>query len=150
MSNRFDIHVQTLPVSEQVETFKFMSFGFEATVGVKGFQQLINTWLKCFLTPKGTDPTDLNYGTPFSNLIASDIPVQDARDVVVLSIDDCNEQLFAFQKTDATLTATERLASAQLTNFVEDRSAPGFTATVELKNQAGQLLRFSLPSHASP
>jgi hypothetical protein len=148
MANRFDIHIQTLPEAEQRDTFKFMSFGFDASIGVKGFQQLINIWLKCFLTPKGSDPTDTTYGTPFANLIASNLPIQDARDVVVLSVDDCNEQVFAFQKTDATLTATERLAEAKLINYVEDRSAPGLTATIEIKNQAGQLLRFNLPVYA--
>jgi hypothetical protein len=149
MANRFDMHIQTLPEAEQKATFKFMSWGFESTLGVKGFQMLINIWLKCFLTPRGSDPISLTYGTDFTKMIGSNLRAQDARDVVILSIESCNTQINTFQKTDTSLTATERLGSAVLTNFVIDNTAPGFTATVEIKNQAGERLVFNLPSHAT-
>jgi len=149
MAHRFDVHIQALPAAEQRDTFKFMSFGYVGSVGVKGFQMLINIWLKCFLTPRGSDPFDLNYGTPFTSLVASNVTPQDARDVVILAIDQCNAQVVAFQKADTTLTATERLASGVLTNFVIDNSGPGFSATVELKNQAGERLAFNLPIYAT-
>jgi hypothetical protein len=110
---------------------------------------LINIWLKCFLTPRGSDPISLTYGTDFTKMIGSNLRAQDARDVVILSIESCNTQINTFQKTDTSLTATERLGSAVLTNFVIDNTAPGFTATVEIKNQAGERLVFNLPSHAT-
>lgn len=146
MAQRFDIHIQTLPEADQRSTFKFMSFGFVDTVGVKGFQMLLNQWLKCFLTRRGTDPTALDYGTNFSALIASEVPLSDARDVVVLSIDQCNEQVQVFNRRDVTLTPSERLASGQLINFVEKPSDPGFEAYIEIKNQANERLTFNLPS----
>lgn len=145
MARAFDIHIQTLPEAEQRDTFKFMSFGFQSSLGVKGFQMLINQWIKCFLTRRGTDPTDLNYGTDFTLLVASEIPLADARDVVVLSIDQCNEQIMRFNRRDVTLTLSERLASAQLINFIERPSDPGFAAYVEIKNQANERLQFNLP-----
>lgn len=149
MARRFDIHIQTLPEAEQRDTFKFMSFGFESTIGVKGFQLLINQWLKCFLTRRGTDATNLDYGTPFALLMASEVPLPDARDVVVLAIDQCNEQIYQFNKADLDLTLTERLASAQLINFVEKPSDPGFDMTVEIKNQANERLVFNLPNFST-
>lgn len=148
MANRFDIHIQTLPEAEQKETFKFMSFGFESPVGVKGFQMLINTWLRVFLTRKGSDPADLNLGTSFPNLIGSSIPVGDGRDVVALSIDQCNEQIFGFQRNDTTLTTSERLASAELIDYVEKPSDPGFEFHVRIKSQAGERLLLNLPQFA--
>ena len=149
MANRFDIHIQALPQAEQKSTFKFMSWGFVGSIGVKGLQMLINDWLKCFLTPRGSDPVDLAYGTVFTNLIASNVPVQDARDVTLLAIEQCNSQIAAFQKGDTTLTSSERLGSATLTGFVIDNSAPGFSATVELRNQARERLAFNLPAFAT-
>jgi len=146
MANRFDIHIQTLPQAEQKNTFKFMSFGFNSTVGVKGFQMLINCWLKCFLTTRGSDPADLAYGTDFPNLMGSSIPLNDARDVVFLSIEQCNAKILEFQRNDVTLTESERLATAKLIDFIPDPSAPGFQAYVEIQNQAKERLTLNLPS----
>jgi hypothetical protein len=149
MAQNYDIHIQTLPEADQRKTFKFMSFGFESTLGVKGFQMLINMWLKCFLTPRGSAPINLKYGTDFTKLIGSNVSPLDARDVVQLAVDDCNRQLTAIQAIDTTLTATERLASCNLVQFVVDNSAPGFTATVEIKNQANERLVLNLPDLAT-
>lgn len=143
---RFDIHFQALTEQEQIDTFKFVSFGYNPAIAVKGFQMLINHWLKCFLTPRGSDPSDLLYGTDFTKLIGSNVSLSDGRDVTAVAIDQCNEQIFAFQANDLTLTATERLASAELTNYVEDASAPGFHAYVELKNQANERLVLNIPT----
>jgi hypothetical protein len=110
---------------------------------------LINGWLKCFLTPKGSDPIDLRYGTDFTKLIGSNIRPIDARDIVVLAIEDCNNQLATFQAIDTTLTSTERLSSCKLIQFTVDNSAPGFTATVEIKNQASERLVLNLPDLAT-
>lgn len=149
MAQRYDIHIQTLPRAQQQATFKFMSFGFDSTLGVKGFQMLINVWLKCFLTPRGSDPSNLRYGTDFTKLIGSNISPQDARDVVVLSIQDCNKQITTIQSVDNTLTASEKLANCVLTSYVIDKSAPGFTATVEIRNFANERLVLNLPNLAT-
>jgi hypothetical protein len=145
---RYDIHFQALTVEEQTNTFKFVGFTYNPTIGVTGFQMLINQWLKCLLTPQGSDPTDLNYGTGFTGMIGSNLPLADARDVCSMAIESCNEQVFAFQSTDSTLTSAERLATATITQFIPQPSAPGFDLYVELKNQANQTLTISVPAAA--
>jgi len=147
MANTFDIHTQLLSEADQRETFKHTTFGYSATLGVKGFQMLINTWLKCMLTTKGSDPSNLNYGTLFKHLLGSNTTMEDARDAVVLAVEQCNEQITAMQENDTTLTATERLASATLTNFEERPEDPGFHAWVEIQNQAGERLTLNLPTY---
>jgi hypothetical protein len=149
MARKFDIHLQVLPEATQRDTFKFISFGFQSTIGVKGFQMLINQWLKCFLTPRKSDPIDLDYGTNFTTLIGSNLPIADAQDIVILAIDQCNAIVEGFQRDDLTLTASERLGNAQLINFVEDPSAPGFDAFVEIKNQALERLILNIPTLAT-
>jgi hypothetical protein len=145
MARRFDIHIQTLPEADQRATFKFMSFGFDGAIGVKGFQALINQWLKCLLTQKGSDPADLVYGTNFTALIGSNVPLADARDVAVLAVNECNDQVQRFNRASISLTLSERLANAQVVNFVEKPSDPGFEITVEIKNQANERLLLNLP-----
>ena len=110
---------------------------------------LINMWLKCFLTPRGSDPINLNYGTDFTKLIGSNVRPEDARDIVILAITDCNNQINTFQARDTTLTFTERLGSCKLVNFTVDESGPGFTAYVEMKNQANERLILNLPNLAT-
>jgi len=149
MTQRFDVHVQTLPEADQRDTFKFMSFGFAGALGVKGFQMLIDQWLRCFLTQRGSDPADLTYGTNFTALIGSNVPLQDARDVVNLAVDECNEQVQTFNRSNVTLTASERLAGAQIVDFVDKPSAPGFDVFVEIKNQADERLILNLPTFAT-
>ncbi len=145
---KFDIHFQALTEQEQRDTYKFVSFAYNPSIGVKGMQMLINHWVKCFLTTRGSDPTDLEYGTSFALLIGSTLALADARDVAAIAVESCNEQLFAAQKDDATLTASERLATAEITNFIEDPSAPGFSLYVEIKNQANERLTLNLPTAA--
>lgn len=149
MANLFDIHIQTVPSDEQLTGTSFMSFGYASSVGVKGFQQLINAWLKCFLTPKGSDPTNPDYGTRFTNLIGSTIPIKDAEDVISLAVNDCNQQIITLQRSIPDLTNTERLSSAKVVNLVELPSVPGFEAYVEIKNLANERLVLNLPPIAS-
>jgi hypothetical protein len=146
MANKFDIYFQVLSSIEQQTTFKFVTFGPSSTIGVQGFPQLINKWLKCFLTTKGSDATNLNYGTVFTSLLGSNVPLHDARDVAALALQQCNNQIITMQSGDLTLTSTERLASANIIKFLEKPEVPGFELYIELKNQAQELLVFSLPT----
>ena len=142
---RYDLHYQSMPKEDQLHSSKFMEFGYNPALAVKGFQMLINTWAKVFLTRKGSDPTNLERGTVFTNLIGSNTSLVEAEAIVRAAIDDCNTQIRAFQRNDATLTDTERLADARLIRYTADPSAPGFDAYVEILNVAGDRLQVLLP-----
>lgn len=146
MAYRFDLHFQPLSEEEQRQTSKAVGLGFTESIAVKGFQSLVNAWLHCFLTTRGSDPTDLNYGTVFPNLIGSNTDLADAQDVVTLAVQQCNSQLFQIQLNDTTLTSSERLADAKIVNFVPKPELPGFDVYVEIKNQAQELLVLNLPA----
>lgn len=149
MAKRYDIHIQTLPEAEQRDTFKFMSFGYQETLGIVGFQMLINTWLKHLLTPRGTDATNIEYGSDFPGMMGSNLNVEDAQDVTLLSIEQTNDYVRRVQRIDNTLTSSERLASANLIDFLVDETAPGFTASIEIVNQAQERLILNLPTGAN-
>lgn len=144
MASRYDIHYQLLPIAEQTSERVF-GFGYVAAVGVRGPQKLINRWLKCLMTPQGTDPFDPDYGTGFGALIGSNIlNIESILDVVALFIQDCNEQIRAFDKTNFT-PADERLQTAtilQITPTGDD----GFEIWVGITNSAGLQTPVLLPS----
>lgn len=145
MANKFDLHVNFLKRDQQIVLQKFMSFGFPGGLGVKGFQMLINKWAKYYLTPKGTDPTDLRYGTNFTSLLGSNTTPEDARDIVTLAIGDTNNYCFASQRNQFNLAPTERLLDAKLIRFDTITTAPGFEAYIQLTNQARESLILNLP-----
>lgn len=146
MAYRFDLHIQPASIAEQVSSQRLMTFGFDSSVGVKGLQMLLNSWLHCFLTPKGSDPTDLNYGTIFPTLIGSNVAFEDARDIAHISVLECGSQIFKIQSSDLTLSNSERLATSRMLSFIEHPSLPGFELFVEVKNLANDSSIINLPT----
>jgi hypothetical protein len=145
----YDIHFQLVPQAEQVyANGRVYTFGYESAVGVKGPQKLINRWLKCLFTLKGSDLLNRAYGTGFPEIIGSNISRrQDFIDAMSLFIDDCNEQIRAFDLAQFP-PDDERLASAVLTSVVP-RGADGYDVYVTLKNVAGALLTVQVPTATS-
>lgn len=140
----YDIHFQLVPAEEQTGG-RYFTFGFESAVGVRGPQKLINRWLKCLLTPKGSDPSDKAYGTGFYGLLGSNITTQqDVVDALTLFIEDCNTQMRAMDR-QRLAADDERLQSATLTRVVQiDES--GYEAYVLIRNTANQSLTVQLPA----
>jgi hypothetical protein len=142
----YDIHFQIVPEEEQVTANgRVFTFGYASAVGVKGAQKLVNRWLKCFCTLKGTDLLDVTYGTGFPDILGSNVSrQQDFTDAMVLFVNDCNKQIIAFDLAQFP-PDDERLASAVLTN-VTPRGADGYDVYVTLKNIAGTLLTVQVPT----
>lgn len=142
----YDMHFQLVPAAEQESANgRVFTFGFASAVGVKGPQKLINRWLKCLLTLKGTDVLDSTYGTGFAALLGSNISdQQDFIDAATLFINDCTEQIIAFDQAQFPPT-DERLASASISSVVA-RDGEGFDLYVTLKNVAGTVLTTLVPA----
>jgi hypothetical protein len=144
----YDIYFQLVPASEQSGVSKFFTFGFKSAIGVKGPQKLINRWLKCLMTPQGSDPFNASVGTGFSDLIGSNIyGFQDVLDAVVLFIQDCNDQIFTWDRLYLP-PEDEMLLSASLVKL-EPRGSDGFDAWVQIRNVAGIVVTLTLPSIAT-
>ena len=141
----YDIYFSITDVDTQLNTGQLFTFGFTSAVGVQGPQKLVNRWVHCFLTPKGSDPLDLGYGTECAGLIGSNTPsVRDAVDALALYIDDCNEQITAIDRRIFP-PDNERLQSAELVKVVL-LEPDGLQAYVEIKNIAGQKVTLPLPA----
>lgn len=144
MASRYDVHYQLLPIAEQTSERVF-GFGYEAAVGVRGPQKLINRWLKCLMTPQGSDPFSPTYGTGFANLIGGNIAdIADVLDGVALFVQECNDQVRAFDKANFP-PADERLQTATILSLTET-GEDGFEVWVGITNAAGLQTPVLLPS----
>lgn len=147
MADKYDFYFQAKK-PEDVHGFKFFTSGFERTIAVRGLWKLTCQWLKRFMTPKGSDPLRPEEGTEFPKLIGSNITsMQDVRDVVLLAIEDCNEQMKTAQRLSQP-DPDEMLRTAVLTSF-EVTSEDGFDAYVTLSSLAGGSLTVKLPEMAT-
>lgn len=139
----YDIHYQIVDPDVQVVENKLFTFAFTSAVAVQGPQKLVNRWLKCLLTPKGSDLSDVNYGTSFPDMLGANFyELDDILDTAALAIEDCNEQLVEKDRLGG-LPADERLGSATIREarlvskdrvdlWVLLRSASNQTLTVQL------------------
>jgi len=142
----YDMHFQLVPSEEQVSANgRVFTFGFTSAVGVKGPQKLINRWMKCLFTLKGTDLLDKAYGTGFPEIIGSNVSrLSDFTDAMTLFIDDCNSQIKAFDLAQFP-PDDERLDTAIITSIVP-RGADGYDTYVSIKNVAGTVLTALVPT----
>jgi hypothetical protein len=147
MADKFDIYFQGV-AEKDINSMRFFTFGFNRSIAVRGIQKLILLWLKRLMTPRETDPTDLEAGTEFPNLIGSNISTMaDVRDVVLLSINDCTDQIKNIQRVTMP-DEDEMLASASLVKF-QSLGDDGFEAWVDITNVRGTTLTVDLPSMAT-
>lgn len=143
-NDKFDFYIRPLTPEEAVNGIYFTT-GFARTIAVKGFPKLICQWMRIFMTPKGSDPIEPNLGTDFPALIGSNIGVlEDLRDVLMLSIEDCNNQM-AYIQRGRLQPPEETLLSATLVDF-RPVGADGFDAWVALNNLKGNELTVKLPT----
>lgn len=141
----FDINIQIVPATNYTG-MGFYSFGQTRSLGVRGIQKLVNMVAKYLLTPVGTAPTDLNYGTNLTSLIGSNVVLADAREILDIAVDAAVVAIQGFQSGRSAVPDDERLASVSVTDYIEVPSGPGFAAQILIRNVAGQQLQLVLPT----
>jgi len=146
MADKFDLYYQAL---DNPTSLRIFTTGFDRSVGVRGALKMVLQWLKILMTKKGSDPTDVEYGTDFTNLIGANIrSKRDLQDVVLLSIQAANNQLTKIQRNSQP-DLDETLKSASLAKFEFDDTAPGFDAYVTFTNLADKEITLLLPDFAT-
>jgi len=141
---RFDTHIQIIPEADYTG-LKFYSFAYARSQKVSGIQKLVNLFAKCLLTPLGSDPLDLSYGTELTRLIGSNITPRDASEVLLLAVEAAAKTIQAAQ-TGRDVPSSERLQSAVVTQLIIIEDSQGFAAQIYIKNVANQQLTFLLPT----
>ena len=141
----YDVNIQIVPV-DQYTGQGWYSFGQKRSLGVRGINKLVNIFAKYLLTPLGTDPLDLSYGTNLTTLIGSNVVLSDAKEILDQAVDKTTEAIRRFQAAQAAVVDDERLASASVSKYIEIPSAPGFSAQIYIVNVSNQRLQIVLPT----
>jgi hypothetical protein len=144
MASRFDIHIQIV-AADKYQGMAFYSFGPDRSIGVRGMQKLVNIFAKYLLTPLGSDPMDLSYGTELPNLFSANVDLNDAKDVLVLAVDKATQAIRTNQTTKE-VADDERLASATVTAILLIDSGPGVAAQILIKNVLNESVAVLLPT----
>jgi len=140
---KYDFYFQGIP-EDELTGFKFFTRGFDRTIAVRGVPKLLNIWTKIFLTPKGSDPTNLERGTDFPGLFGANITsTSDVRDVVLLSIDDCNKQIFALQRVS--LPDMDETLKTAVLRTLNRTAADRIDVYVDITNLKNQELTVLIP-----
>jgi hypothetical protein len=141
----FDVHFQPMESSLQLQG-KGYSFGYTSPIAVAGPQKLINRWVKCFLTARGSDPHNKTYGTLFPTLYGSNITsYQDLADAIHVSVDDCNQQI-ATQDRVNQAPDDERLQAGAVEQIIPNSAGDGFDVYISVTNVAGLTVTLQLPT----
>ena len=141
----FDVNIQIVPAVDYTGT-AFYSFGQTRSLGVRGIQKLINIFAKFLLTPVGSDPLDLTYGTNFTNLIGSNVILDDAREILDAAVTTTATAIQGFQTGQANIPDDERLATAAVSQYILIPDGPGFAAQILITNVANVGLTILLPT----
>ena len=143
----WDIHFQPVP-ADDVRGFRAFTFGFRAALKVRGFQALINRWLKTFFTPKGTDLWDPNMGTVLAAQVGGNVgSLEDAKGLAIRAVEDCNEQV-RNQDVEGEYPLDESLSNAVISEM-KPVGRSGLELWVIISNLAGERIQVRLTELAT-
>ena len=140
-----DLHLQPLAPSVQRATRRPIGFGYVPALGVRGVQALVDQWMRIFLTAKGSDPCDLDFGTDAVTLIGSTVSPDNAVEFLRNAVADCNAQLRAIQNKLPNKPDDGRLDDGIVTRAEADPTGPGVAVWVSISNVAGDSRVVLLP-----
>ena len=143
----YDIHIEGVP-EDQVRHQKFLWFGDyedKDVLAVQGIQKMVDRFLKCILTPAGTDISDRDYGTQLTNLFLGSLDSASTRQMVTLAVIQAEEQIRKYDVINGA-PEDERLVSAVIETLDIDETNHGVELTVLLQNAAGTTVRVLIPS----
>jgi len=141
----YDIFFRGVP-EDEVRGFRTFTFGYEASVKISGAWALVDRWLKTFMTQKGSDPLDPNYGTSFPTLVGGNMSdVSSAEDAVYVALSDANDQVKT-QDIESMSPPEERLQNAYLLSIRSSDGKDGLVIWVRISNEAGT----SIPVQVAP
>jgi phage baseplate assembly protein W len=137
----FDVYLEGVP-SGNASNRNFIGFGSTfLPKGVKGINKLVSKFIKCLLTPRGSDILDHDYGTNFSNLLVGNVDSSLLNQLATESVNTAVEQLQKYQE-EYPVDAQEALSSAEIISLDTTQSAPGVSMRVRVFNTAGETATF--------
>lgn len=144
----FDLHVAKLDFDESFRT-RVLSFTNSQLNGkvvlVSGIYSVVNKWIMAFLTPKYSDPLDLEYGSTFSDLVYGVSDKSEIYSVSQIAVQEANTTLRRMQK-GIPLDATQLFKDAVLTGILSNPDYNGFDLYIKISNLNNDKITITVPT----
>lgn len=111
--------------------------GIDTTKSNSGFITAVYRFLKLFLTPIGTDPSDLTYGTEFGRMVLGNVDPLLLEAVIVQSV---NYALDKLREYDRERDDDSAIDSVVLRKIQIDNSGTAATIYLDISNRAGKTM----------
>jgi hypothetical protein len=121
---RYSYHFQLIDPDQQGLARSNFSLNLARPIAVRGPQKLINRWVQCFFTTRGSDPINTSFGTSFTSLVGGNTTgsADDIRASIEIAVQDCNEQIRLIDARSPWLSPSERLSGATIILYNPIRS----------------------------
>lgn len=140
----FDIHFESLPQGE-TRGYEFLTFGdYGQHIGIKGMQKLVNRVIKCFMTPKGSDISDPEYGTNLIQAFQGNIEPTALSELATMAVRDTELKIREYDAQKSSPT-DERLSGIEIKNIVVDPDGTGVVIYIIVRNVAGARALSAIP-----
>lgn len=144
MSDKFDIHIEGLPL-DKATSIRSITFGsYPRCLGVRGPQKMVDRFLKCLMTPIGSDLSDPDYGTPLAAAMLHSTSPDALRTLATRSVAAAEEKIREYDSTYG-LPERERLSAVKIRQIHVDDEGQGVVLELTLENAAGEAVSVLLP-----
>jgi len=143
----FDIYIEGMtPSTDTGSGIAFMTFGnYRYPLAVRGIYKLVMRFTKCFMTPKGSDLSDPEYGTTLMSLFNGNLDPGTLAQLATQAVQEASETLGRYD-VEYELDDDERLGGVSVDDLLVDESAPGVEIRLSIYNVDGTKALFSIPS----
>lgn len=140
----YDIHFESLP-QDELQGYRFLSFGdYSKHVGIKGVQKLVNRVIKCFMTPRGSDISDPDYGTSLLRSFQGNVAPDTLSELATIAVNETETKIREYDTQKASPT-DERLATLEIENIDVGTNETGVEVRILVQNVAGTRALVSVP-----
>jgi hypothetical protein len=130
------------PVALEDRSFPF-NFGTGSTGYSAGLYKGITKWCKCFLTAKGSDVADPDYGTAIGQALGGTLELDGLTDLAALAARDATNKLFEYQNVMDDPAEDELITSASILELYQD-GGDGLIMSIRFTNAAGTTVDTSI------
>jgi len=145
-TGKFDLHTEALPFDQALaHNGKCFSFGdYAKSIAVRGVYKMVDRFIRCMLTPVGTHPSDVDYGTTLAGSFTGNI---DSTTLFALTSESVNAVVTKMRAYDSEygLPDDERLGTVQIDDIVVDSTGPGAIIYLTVINVEGTRVSIALP-----
>jgi hypothetical protein len=143
----YDIYIDIQKAVDTADlTFPF-SFGLDEkgiTSYSSGFYKSVIKWCKCFLTAKGTDLSDRDYGTDIGSAVGGSINLDYLEDLTALAANETTEKILEYQTELVNATDEELITAVNILELYQDTD-DSVVLKVRFENAEGSSFDASLP-----